>query len=290
MALESSGDSGRGGPSSGSEGEDAEEGPRHVFFYSSSSPYSNFYPARFRMTVRQPGLSVSRERPGDTQPAGRAFSYFCSEQAMMHAKALLFGDYTSAARVMDATKPQQCKKLGRGVRGYVPHLWDQYKVKIVKAAVSCKFGQNQDIRKALMETTGSLLVEASPKDKVWGIGLSEEEAKRTSSDKWRGLNLLGKTLTEVREGLSSGDIPPAGLELELPQAALIEAMPETVGENRPGFDSAAAAREEASDAAHHLQQASGRSGRAAGGGGGGGSSKAAVSVRSRIMKRLGRKR
>jgi len=116
----------------------------------------------------------------------------------MHGKTLLFGDEEIAARILKTTDPKKIKALGREVKDFTYEQWKKNREIIVYQNSVAKFTQNDHLREALLKTTG-LLVEASPYDKIWGIGMREDEARRVPKSKWRGLNLLGKILTRVRE-------------------------------------------------------------------------------------------
>ena len=129
--------------------------------------------------------------------------YSCCEQAMMHRKALLFHDARSAELILAATTPKEHKSLGRGVHNFQHALWEQHKNNIVYAINLAKFSQNAQYGDALLGTGEKYLVEASPLDRVWGVGMgpkecvelrSREEAERV----WKGQNLLGKALMAVR--------------------------------------------------------------------------------------------
>ncbi len=124
-----------------------------------------------------------------------------AEQAMMHGKAMLFGDSEVAAKILAAPDPGKQKALGRQVRGFDEAVWDAGKVAIVRRANMAKFGQNRGLRRKLFQTGRRALVEASPMDVVWGIGLDAATARETPPDDWPGQNLLGRVLTEVREAL-----------------------------------------------------------------------------------------
>lgn len=127
----------------------------------------------------------------------QGITYTSSEQAMMHRKALYFNDKSTAENIMLVSDPKAIKALGRSVQHFNDLDWKQRRVDIVEAILVDKFLQNPDLRERLWATHPHPLAEASPTDKIWGIGLREEDAKRGAS--WRGLNLLGKTLTKVRD-------------------------------------------------------------------------------------------
>jgi ribA/ribD-fused uncharacterized protein len=119
---------------------------------------------------------------------------------MMAQKALLFGDTESFKKILESTNAREMKQLGQKVRNFDQQTWDQHKYDIVKRGNLLKFGQNAEILKNLKETGTKILVEASPFDRIWGIGFTEKEAI-ANIHKW-GQNLLGKALMDVRSELS----------------------------------------------------------------------------------------
>mmetsp|Transcript_28717 Transcript_28717/g.87880 ORF Transcript_28717/g.87880 Transcript_28717/m.87880 type:complete len:182 (+) Transcript_28717:49-594(+) len=130
--------------------------------------------------------------------------YFCAEQAMMAAKARLFGDEASYAAIMrERQSPRRVKELGRGVRNFDARVWSDAAPALVRAANKAKFSQNPGLKRTLLATGTSLLAEASPYDAIWGIGLSASHPDATVPRKWRGTNLLGQALMLVRDDLLS---------------------------------------------------------------------------------------
>lgn len=125
-----------------------------------------------------------------------------AEQYMMYAKALLFGDHAAANRILEAVEPAEVKLIGRGVSGFEPRIWEMFREGVVLTGSLAKYTQNRELRDALMATRGTTLVEASPFDTVWGIGLAEEDPRARDRAQWRGMNLLGRILTRVREALA----------------------------------------------------------------------------------------
>ncbi len=120
------------------------------------------------------------------------------EQYMMAQKAKLFSDSERLAAIMSATSPAECKYLGRQVTPFDTAEWDMVKHDVVKTGSRAKYGQNPELLARLMDTGDAVLVEASPDDFVWGIGLDANEAANTDPSEWPGENLLGKILMEVR--------------------------------------------------------------------------------------------
>jgi ribA/ribD-fused uncharacterized protein len=125
---------------------------------------------------------------------------------MMASKARLFGDNEVFNEIMEANNPNDYKKLGRKVHGFIPESWDAKKYDIVVEGNKAKFGQNVDIREFLLSTGEAILAEASPYDKIWGIGLDRETAMKGSAEQWLGENLLGCALMEVRDWLRTENV------------------------------------------------------------------------------------
>lgn len=125
-----------------------------------------------------------------------------AEHYMMHHKALLFGDATIAAAVLEAKSPGEAKSLGRKVTNFSESKWQEHRTEIVERANLEKFGQNRNLKKFLIDTGNRVLVEASPVDRIWGIGMSANDPDIEQPKKWNGLNLLGFSLMSVRAALS----------------------------------------------------------------------------------------
>lgn len=131
------------------------------------------------------------------------FRYQTAEHYMMAAKARLFGDMETFHKILDSTHPKQAKDLGRGVASFNERIWLEHRFEIVIAANEAKFRQNSMLSDFLISTGDRVLVEASPVDKIWGIGLAASDANACSPQNWQGLNLLGFALMEVRERIRS---------------------------------------------------------------------------------------
>lgn len=132
--------------------------------------------------------------------------YFTTEQYMMASKARLFGDEEVLKEIMAANNPHNYKKLGRKIRGFEQELWDARKYDIVVEGNKAKFSQNPELKEFLLSTEDAILVEASPYDKIWGIGLDRETALQGTVDEWQGENLLGCALMEVRDWLRTDSL------------------------------------------------------------------------------------
>ncbi|WP_350241957.1 NADAR family protein [Deinococcus sonorensis] len=125
--------------------------------------------------------------------------FHTAEQYIMYRKAVLFGDLVTAQRVLAARTPGECKRLGRVVRPYDDAVWCAVRLNVAVDACRLKFSQHKKCRAALLATGERLLVEASPSDRVWGIGIAEQDAL-AYRHQW-DQNLLGQALMQVRATL-----------------------------------------------------------------------------------------
>lgn len=125
-------------------------------------------------------------------------SFVCAEQYMMWAKAILFNDDETSQKIIMSNSPKVHKELGRTVKNFNQTVWDEYKEKIVFVGNLAKFRQNEHLKKYLLHTGDTVLVECNPYDSIWGIGLSESDSRIYYSSQWKGKNLLGKILTRVK--------------------------------------------------------------------------------------------
>lgn len=149
------------------------------FFWQTTSPFSNWHAAHYVLDDNE---------------------FNCTEQGVMWEKAKLFGDENIALQIKKCGQTEQAlmKKLGRQVRGFNERIWKKNRVEIYKRHCLAKFSQNPHLKTQLMNTSGKMLVEASPSDKIWGIGMAKHEAIKVPPHKWKGLNLLGLILTDIR--------------------------------------------------------------------------------------------
>jgi ribA/ribD-fused uncharacterized protein len=130
--------------------------------------------------------------------------YPTAEHWMMTQKALLFGDEEAAGRIRGASSPKQVKDYGRQVRGFDEARWSAARRDIVVTGNLEKFRQNPALAAFLLSTGTAVLVEASPVDRIWGIGLAADDERTANPLQWRGENLLGFALMEVRDRLAKG--------------------------------------------------------------------------------------
>lgn len=159
-----------------------------VFFWGSESPFSQWYNCKFNAFS-----TVNKQIKEKT--------FYTTEQYMMAEKALLFNDRYTYEKIMIAKTPKEYKKLGREVKNFNESTWKKNRFNIVKNGNLHKFFQNDKLKIALYNTNNKIMVEASPYDKIWGIGMKETNPNAINPKKWKGLNLLGEALMEVREEL-----------------------------------------------------------------------------------------
>jgi len=127
---------------------------------------------------------------------GKRFN--CLEQWMMYSKAKFFNDEYNATKIMQTHYPKEQKSIGRQVVGFNGKEWERVAYDIVKKGNYAKFTQNKELKDELLKTGNLTLVEASPYDKIWGIGMRENAPGVDNEKNWKGENLLGKAITEVR--------------------------------------------------------------------------------------------
>ncbi len=124
---------------------------------------------------------------------------FCSmEQYMMYQKAMLFQDIITAEQILQTSNQGHIKMLGRSVKNYNDIIWNGMRQLIVYEGLLAKFQQNEDLHQKLLHTNDAILAECAVQDRIWGIGLSMTDENRFNMSKWRGQNLLGFTLMQVR--------------------------------------------------------------------------------------------
>ena len=150
----------------------------YVFFW--NGPFSQWHPSEFSVGLR---------------------TFCCAEQWMMYMKAVTFGDIISADRILATESPAEQKAFGRKVLGYNNRVWNEIRYGVVIAGNIAKFRQNEDLWEELRKTGSRTLVEASPYDTIWGVGLGENNPLIDDPPNWRGENLLGYALMDVRDQL-----------------------------------------------------------------------------------------
>jgi ribA/ribD-fused uncharacterized protein len=128
-------------------------------------------------------------------------TFNCPEQFMMYSKAILFKDEETAEKILHEEKPFNHQQLGRKVKNYSQYIWDHAKFNVIVAGNMARFREDEKGRQVLFDSDPLILVEASPTDLVYGVGLSETDPLILDEANWRGQNLLGKALMKVRTEL-----------------------------------------------------------------------------------------
>lgn len=141
-------------------------------------------------------------------------TYSCAEQYMMAQKARMFEDEEMLKSIMNTDNPKSMKAFGRAVRDFDKETWDNCCYELVKKGNLAKFSQNPELLEYLKSTHRRILVEASPRDRIWGIGMGKQNPDAECPIKWKGTNLLGFALTEAREELLSMELPSYELPLK----------------------------------------------------------------------------
>lgn len=129
--------------------------------------------------------------------------YPSAEHYMMAEKARLFNDSATLKKILACQHPGEAKKLGRAVTNYHEARWKQHRFEIVVRANLAKFSQHESLKQFILQSESRILVEASPLDPIWGIGMDEQHPDAANPFKWRGLNLLGFALMKVRQQLAN---------------------------------------------------------------------------------------
>jgi ribA/ribD-fused uncharacterized protein len=142
---------------------------------------------------------LSQWWPVEFEVDGRRFA--SAEHWMMWRKAEVFADHEMAGRILAAATPAEAKKLGAQVHGFDSDAWEAERFGVVVAGNRAKFGQHPELAEFLRGTAPRVLVEASPVDRIWGIGLAADDERVADPGRWRGLNLLGFALMQVRDQL-----------------------------------------------------------------------------------------
>ncbi|MHA2279915.1 MAG: NADAR family protein [Promethearchaeota archaeon] len=149
----------------------------HMFW---GGPFSQWYPSLFEV---------------------EGIKYNCAEQYMMAKKAELFGDEEALLKIMTSANPEEQKRIGRTVENFVENQWDVVAKDIVFRGNMAKFAQNPGLRAYMLAAGDQEIVEASPEDTIWGIGLFAEDPDACDKTKWKGTNWLGEVLMSVRDVL-----------------------------------------------------------------------------------------
>lgn len=143
-------------------------------------------------------LKLYSERYDVLEMLAGQYIFTSAEQFMMMGKAALFGDKTIFAKMSITDQPSQHKILGRKVAGFEDDVWEKYCKDIVIIGNYLKFIQNDRLFKIMKNTNDKILVEGSPYDRIWGVGLQYDSIHIGNKEKWRGKNYLGESLMFVR--------------------------------------------------------------------------------------------
>lgn len=157
----------------------------YVFFW--NGPFSNWHPAKFSM---------------ETGTKWGNMTFTSSEQAMMFYKAIVFEDESSLIAIMSTNSPREQKALGRKVKNFNQDKWESVCLDLITNVLVAKFSSDKELKKILLETGNKVIVEASPYDRVWGIGMGVEHKDILDQTKWDGKNFLGVCLMNAREKLA----------------------------------------------------------------------------------------
>lgn len=161
------------------------ENDTHIFFWMPDSFMSNWYSPSPLYLIDHPSVRFEN-----------------SEAAFMFLKAMTFGDLFVAKQVIANQDPKYTKGLGKTVNGFTDEVWAEERYNCMLDACFAKFTQNPKLAKKLLATGSKILVEASPYDKIWGVGLAPNDVRVLNPANWRGLNLLGEVLMDIRDLLN----------------------------------------------------------------------------------------
>lgn len=182
-------------------------------FYSHNSGkgahMSNFFPSKFIFEIDelQEVVELPQHILNELKQQYGQITCSWSEQGFMLAKCVVFmekfprDNMKIFKKLVNAKGPAECKSLGREVRGFKENVWKKYRCKAMYFSVLRKYKQNPHLAEKLLATESLTLVEASPTDLVWGVGLRSTDPRIVDPGQWKGLNLLGDCLMTVREQL-----------------------------------------------------------------------------------------
>ena len=159
-----------------------------VFFHLPKEPngyLSNWYPATFTID----GITFSS-----------------TEQYIMYRKCKIFGDEESASAILETNDPARQQAIGQGASGFDGTVWNGMKQVVAYRGLLAKFSQNENLKQQLLDTGDAYLVECAHKDIIWACGIRLTEEERFDINKWRGQNILGFALMEVREAIRQDQV------------------------------------------------------------------------------------
>lgn len=153
---------------------------KYLFFYGNKDHFSNFFQANFIINE---------------------ITFSCGEQYIMYNKAIIFNDLDTANKIINESKPSKMKNLGRKVKNFNDKIWKENRELIAYDGLYAKYKQNNDLYDKILDTEDLEIIEASPTDTIWGIGMSITNPDIINKKLWRGSNILGKNLMNVRSQL-----------------------------------------------------------------------------------------
>ena len=170
------------------------ENEKYSFFWATKSAFSQWHKCKFK-------AERIYRTPDYLEEVDKEILFTSAEQYMMYHKCMLALDFDAAQKVLTTSDPKKQKQIGRSIKmsEEILETWDFFKAQIVYDGNKAKFEQNEDLKKELLATVGTTIVEAAPNDKVWGIGLAEDDPRAQKRENWLGKNLLGEILTIIRK-------------------------------------------------------------------------------------------
>lgn len=173
------------------------EEEKFTFFWETTSPFSQWHKSKF---IGPPYILNDKEIERIVNGLFPTINveYSSAEQFMMYHKAILFLDRKSAGLIMGTSNVREVKELGRHVVNFDNSVWNYFRSRVVYEGNKLKFTQNEKLRDSLFATKGTTLVEASPNDSIWGIGVTRTDLQASRRELWPGRNLLGEILTQIR--------------------------------------------------------------------------------------------
>lgn len=150
-------------------------------------------------------LSNYQKTKFDVEWKGVKYTFTSTEQGFMYIKAITFGDNVTAQKILNTDDPNRCRKLGRQVKGYNDAEWAKIRYDVFYTLNWAKYTQDKKLQEKLLDPQfdGKKFVEASPIDKIWGIGYAEDNPNIEFTDMYWGKNYLGRILTNIRKRLKS---------------------------------------------------------------------------------------
>ena len=150
-------------------------------------------------------LSNYQRTKFDVEWNGVKYTFTSAEQGFMYIKAITFGDNVTAQKILNTDDPNRCRKLGRQVKGYNDAEWAKIRYDVFYTLNWAKYTQDKKLQEKLLDPQfdGKKFIEASPIDKIWGIGYAEDNPNIEFTDMYWGKNYLGRILTNIRKRLKS---------------------------------------------------------------------------------------